>query len=179
VKCAVRRDSLAAVEPEPGEQIFFHGHPSWRSMLGFYLKGVLAAAAAGAIAGAVTAIANSSVNVAIVIAAVLVVYALVLLVGFVRRVQTTYSITDQRLTIDTGLLSREVHETRLARVQNVNSTQSVLERMLRIGTLDFDTSATAEFDFKFRGVADPHKMARIVDGAIRQNEGDAQIAQGE
>src|SRR5439155_856382 len=117
---AARPGRLAAMRPEPGEEIFFHGHPSWLSMVGFYVKGTLVAALAGVIAGAVTAAADSHINIPIVVVAVFVVYALVILIGFVRRVQTTYSITDQRLTIDTGLLSREVHETRLARVQNVN-----------------------------------------------------------
>jgi hypothetical protein len=26
---------------EPGEHIIFQGHPSWRSILGFYLKGLV------------------------------------------------------------------------------------------------------------------------------------------
>ena len=29
--------------PSPGEQIIFQGHPSWRSILAFYLKGLLIA----------------------------------------------------------------------------------------------------------------------------------------
>ena len=135
-------------------------------MLGFYLRGVLAAVAAGAVAGIVTDLAGSSVDAAVVVIAVLVVYALVLVVGLVRRIRTTYTITDQRLTIDTGLLSRDVHETRLARVQNVSTSQSLLERMLRVGTLDFDTAAGAEYDFSFRGVADPHALTRVVDRAL-------------
>ena len=27
----------------PGEQIIYEGHPSWRSILAYYLKGLLAA----------------------------------------------------------------------------------------------------------------------------------------
>ncbi len=135
-------------------------------MLGFYLAGVLAAVAAGAAAGIVTDLSGSSVEAGVVVIVVLAVYAGVLLVGLLRRIRTTYTITDQRLTIDTGLLSRDVHETRLARVQNVSSTQSLLERILRVGTLEFDTSAGAEYDFSFRGVADPHALTRIVDRAL-------------
>ena len=25
----------------PGEQVVFEGHPSWRAILGFYIKGIL------------------------------------------------------------------------------------------------------------------------------------------
>jgi uncharacterized membrane protein YdbT with pleckstrin-like domain len=156
------------VEPEPGEEVFFHGHPSWRSMLGFYLKGLVVAILAGAAAGIITAIVNGSVEVAWVVAAVAVVYVVVLIVGFVRRIATTYTITDQRLTIRTGILSKDMHETRLERVQNVNSSQSVLERMFRIGTVTFDTAGEAGYDFRFRGVADPHTIVRTVNRAIKE-----------
>ncbi len=156
------------MDPEPGEEIFFHGHPSWRAMLGAYLKGLAASVLAGAIAGIVTAIASGKVEVGWVIGAVLVVFVIVLLGAQIKRLQTTYTITNQRLTIQTGLLSRELHETRLERVQNVNSRQSVLERMLRVGTVDFDTAAEAEYDFSFRGVGEPHQIVRTVDRALRE-----------
>jgi uncharacterized membrane protein YdbT with pleckstrin-like domain len=152
------------VDPEPGEQVFFHGHPSWRSILDFYLKGLIGAVLAGAVAGIVTAIVSGHVQVGWIVAAVLVVFVAVLVAGLIKRVQTTYTITNQRLTIDTGLLSRELHETRLERVQNVNASQ----RMLRVGTVDFDTAAGAEYDFSFRGVSDPHTIVRTVDRALRE-----------
>ena len=34
----------------PGEQVIFEGHPSWRAILGFYLKGILVAVVIGVIA---------------------------------------------------------------------------------------------------------------------------------
>jgi uncharacterized membrane protein YdbT with pleckstrin-like domain len=156
------------MDPRPGEQVFFHGHPSWRSMLGFYLRGTLAAVVAGAVAGAASAIVEHHVRATWVIAAVAVIYASVLLLGLIRRQTTTYTITDQRLTIDHGLLRRDVHETRLERVQNVNSSQSLPQRLLRVGTVDFDTAGSAEFDFAFRGVAEPHRIARTVDRALHE-----------
>ncbi len=150
------------------EQVFFHGHPSWRAMLAFHVKGFLVAVAAGAIAGVASAIADSHVKVVWVVAAVAAVFVVVVLAGFVRRATTTYTITDQRLTIDHGLLSRDVHETRLERVQNVNSSQSLFQRMLRVGTVDFDTAGSSEYDFAFRGVANPHRIARTVDRALHE-----------
>ncbi len=76
------------------------------------------------------------------------------------RPRTT--ITEKRLTIDRGLLSWDLHETRLVRVQNVNSSQTLLERTLGIGTVDFDTAGSAEYDFAFRSVARPHRIVRTV-----------------
>ena len=159
------------MEPEPGEEIFFHGHPSWRSLTSLYAKGLLAGVLAGAIVGVISRIADHHVKVAWVVIAVLVVFLAVAAVGQLRRIQTTYSITNQRLTIQTGLLSRDVHQTRLERIQNVNSRQSVWERLLRIGSVDFDTAAETEFDFSFRGVGDPEGIVRTVDRALHALRG--------
>lgn len=156
------------MDPEPGEEVFFHGHPSWRSMLAFHTKGLVAAVLAGVIAGIVTRITSDSVSVPWVVAAVLIVFVIVIVTGLVRRIATTYTITNRRLTIDIGLLSRAMHETRLERVQNVNTRQSVLERMLRVGTVDFDTAGSADFDFAFRGVANPRQIVRTVDRALHE-----------
>jgi uncharacterized membrane protein YdbT with pleckstrin-like domain len=156
------------MDPEPGEEVFFHGHPSWRSMIAFYIKGLLLAVLAGVITGIVTRIGSSSVSVPWIVAVMLIAFVLMLFAGLVRRIATTYTITNRRLTIDRGLLSRDLHETRLERVQNVNSRQSMLERMLGVGTVDFDTAGSAEFDFAFRGVGDPRQIVRTVDRALHE-----------
>ncbi len=135
-------------------------------MLAFYIRGLLAAILAGVIAGLVTRLTGRSVDVPWVTAAVLVVFVLVLVWGLIRRLATTYTITNRRLTIRSGLLSREHHETRLERVQNVNSRQRMLERMLGIGTVDFDTAGGAAYDFSFRGVEDPGGIVRTVNTAL-------------
>ncbi len=159
------------MEPEPGERVFFIGHPSWRSILGFYIVGFLAAVLAGALAGLVTAIAVGHVQIGWIILVVAAALLLVLGGGALRRIGTTYGITDQRLTIEQGIFSRQIHQTRLDRVQNVNSRQSLLERLLRVGTVDFDTAGSAEFDFSFRGVAVPERIVRTVDRAIHERSG--------
>ena len=135
-------------------------------MLAFYLRGLLVAIVAGVIAGIVTRIANGGVQAGWVTTAVLVIFIIVLVWGLIRRISTTYTITNRRLTIRTGLLSREMHETRLERVQNVNSRQRVLERILGVGSVDFDTAGSAEYDFSFRGVDDPAQIVRTVDKAL-------------
>jgi uncharacterized membrane protein YdbT with pleckstrin-like domain len=150
------------------EHVLFDGHPSWRSILDFYLKGTVAAVIAGAMAGVVTAIANGHVQVGWIVVAVVVVLALVLLSGLIARARTTYTITNQRLMIQHGLLARSHQEARLERVQNVASRQSVLERLLGVGTVEFDTAGEAQYDFSFRGVANPREIVRTVDRALRE-----------
>jgi membrane protein YdbS with pleckstrin-like domain len=142
-----------------GEQVIFEGHPSWRALLGFYLKGLLIAIVLGVI---VKLIGAGSATVFLV---VLVVIALTVLIGFIRRVATRYTITNRRLNIKRGIVSREIQETRLERVQNVNYRQSVYQRLMQIGDVDFDTAATDDYDFVFYGVADPGGVVHAVDQA--------------
>jgi uncharacterized membrane protein YdbT with pleckstrin-like domain len=151
----------------PGEQVIFQGHPSWRAILGFYLKGILIAAIVGALA---KLFGSSSGTVFLI---VLVVIVLTVLIGFVKRVATTYTITDRRLNIKRGIISREVQETRLERVQNVNYRQSVYQRIMQIGDVDFDTAATDDYNFVFAGVADPADVVHRVDQATGADSGGA------
>ncbi|HEY6732154.1 MAG TPA: PH domain-containing protein [Solirubrobacterales bacterium] len=144
----------------PGERVIFEGHPSWRAILGFYLKGVLVAIILGVIAKLI----NGNGTAFLVI---LVVLAITLLAGFVKRVATTYTITDRRLNIKRGIISREIQETRLERVQNVNYNQSVYQRLMQIGDVDFDTAATDDYNFIFAGVANPGEVVHAVDQATR------------
>jgi uncharacterized membrane protein YdbT with pleckstrin-like domain len=155
------------VNPEPGELVFFHGHPSWRSILSFYVKGVLIAIVIGVIVGVITRVTGKSVSVPLVAVAVVVALVVMVIVGLLTRIATVYTITNQRLTIRTGILAHELHETRLERVQNVNYRQSILERVLRVGDVTFDTAGEAGYNFAFRGVAGPHQIVRTVDRAIR------------
>ena len=117
-----------ALNLSPGEQVIFQGHPSWRAILGFYLKGILVAAIVGVL---FKLFGSSSATVFLV---VLVIVAATVLIGFIKRVATTYTITDRRLNIKRGIVSREVQETRLERVQNVNYKQSVYQRRCRSAT---------------------------------------------
>jgi uncharacterized membrane protein YdbT with pleckstrin-like domain len=83
-----------------------------------------------------------------------------------------YTITNQRLRIKRGIVARQVQQTQLDRVQNVNTNQSVLERVLQVGTVDFDTAGTDDSEFKFAGVEDPDEVVAAVDRA-RQAAGAA------
>ena len=160
------------MDRELGEQIFFRGHPSWLSMTRLVIKGMLGGLVLGVVAGIASTVSSGHVEVVWVVLGVLVATAACFLVGQTRRMRTTYSITSRRLAIETGLLSRDVHQTRLERVQNVNARQSLLERALGIGTVDFDTADELGFDFCFRGVDDPRAIAAHVDWAMQHAERD-------
>jgi uncharacterized membrane protein YdbT with pleckstrin-like domain len=156
------------VQVRDEELIIFHGHPSWRSMLAFHAKGFALAVATGVLAGLLSTAISGHVGAGWVVLAVLAVFVVVIGRGLIRRRRTTYTITNRRLTIEVGLLARQVHETRLEQIQNVNSSQSLLERFLDIGDVSFDTGAGVAFDFSFRGVSQPRRIVRSIDLALHR-----------
>lgn len=143
------------------EQLVWRGRPTWRSVITWYLKWL-----------------------PLVVAPVVVIWLLgkvwdgapmgkawlvtiILALGFagydaIRRWATTYTVTTERLHIRRGIISRHEQSTRTERVQNLNTHQDPLERLLRVGDLDFDTAGAEaqEADFRFDGVSDPHEIAR-------------------
>jgi uncharacterized membrane protein YdbT with pleckstrin-like domain len=156
---------IAAVDLNPGERVIFSGHPSWRSILGFYIKWLFATAVVAAVVAIASDVFGDDVNAGLVTLVVLVGGGLTLLVGLIKRISTTYTITNRRLHIKRGIISREIQETRLERVQNVNHSQSVFQRLVRVGTVDFDTAAGDDYEFRFAGVANPAAVVAKVDRA--------------
>ena len=152
----------------PGEQILYEGHPSWRAILDFYLKGIAVTAAICLLIALATGTIGDETDKGLVTIVALVgavLFVLVVVGGYVWRMATTYTITNRRLHIKRGIVSRTIQETRLERVQNVNYQQSVIQRMLQIGNVDFDTAAGDDYNFTFDGVADPGDVVHMVDQA--------------
>jgi uncharacterized membrane protein YdbT with pleckstrin-like domain len=152
------------VELSPGESVIFQGRPSWRSILGFYFVGLIIAAAAGVV-GAVAA--STGVGVAIGAG----VFVIALIAGFLKRYFTKYTITNRRLRVQRGVLTRNVQETRIDRLQDHTIRQTLLERILKVGTIDFDTSGEEHAQlFRFDGVANPEAIILDIDRVVRQGE---------
>jgi uncharacterized membrane protein YdbT with pleckstrin-like domain len=149
----------------------FEGHPSWRSIIAFYIKGLFVVVIVCFGVAIVTRIADDEVNSGLVTLVAVIGVALVVLAGFIKRITTSYTITDRRLHIKRGIIAREIQETRLERVQNVNYHQSLLQRILQVGDVDFDTAAGDDYNFIFGGVAQPEDVVEKVDRATHTGAG--------
>jgi uncharacterized membrane protein YdbT with pleckstrin-like domain len=147
----------------PDEEIVFEGHPSWRGVLSFYVYGVGGAVILGVVVGL---IAGSLIGSIVAVAGIV----LVLVAGLLKRLATHYVVTSQRLRIRRGILAKKIQQTRIDRVQNVNTDQRLVDRILRVGTVDFDTAGTDDSDFTFRGIANPDEVVAAVDRAQRLAE---------
>jgi uncharacterized membrane protein YdbT with pleckstrin-like domain len=144
-----------------GEQIVFQGHPSWRGVLAYYIKG----AAGALVVGAILWFAWSNFYGVLFF---LIIFGITVLSGFVLRMATVYTITNERLSIRRGILAKRVQQTSIDRVQNVNTNQSPVDRLLKVGRVDFDTAGTDDSSFIFEGVANPDTIVAAVDDAKRE-----------
>jgi uncharacterized membrane protein YdbT with pleckstrin-like domain len=159
---------MPSIQLAEDEHVVFEGHPSWRATLAFYIKGILGAVLLLAAYAGVASLFADGVDTTTLAIVGAILLLLVLVGGYVWRMATTYTITNRRLHIKRGIVARKTQEARLERVQNVNTDQSVLGRLLRVGTVDFDTAGTDADGFKFEGVADPLEVVQSVDRAQRE-----------
>ena len=150
------------MELRTGERELYEGRPSWRALMGFYVLGIGVAVGVLVILGFLADTRGTAGPIAVVLA------GLTLVIGYFRRISTKYLITTQRLRISRGILRKKVQETRLERVQNVNYEQGVLDRILRVGNVDFDTAGTDDSEFRFEWVNNPEGVVRAVDQAVEE-----------
>ena len=152
-----------------GEEMIWEGHPTWRSIISFYVKWTLAALVPLAVI-VVANVAGASWPSWVGIVTFLGGFALLLLAGWVRRHFTRYRITTKHLLIRTGILSRNENSASLDRVQNIKVIQSPIERLLRTGSVDFDTASgeAADAELRFVGIDHPRDLRDQILAAVEK-----------
>jgi uncharacterized membrane protein YdbT with pleckstrin-like domain len=150
----------------PGETVLFEGRPSWRAQMSHFVGWIPVALAPFVIAVILDA---NDVGTWLTVwqwfLITVVLLFIVVIVDVLRRYAIFYAVTNQRLRVRTGILSRSEQTARFDRVQNVDIRQSLMDRILHVGTVDFDTAGAGERSidhFMFRGIADPQALVRIV-----------------
>jgi uncharacterized membrane protein YdbT with pleckstrin-like domain len=148
-----------------GETILWQGRPSWRAQISFFIVWIPLALLPVIIAGILTANDQDTglpywqwLLISLLLVVVVVAY------DVIRRHATHYVVTNQRLRVRRGILSRSEQTARFERVQNVSMSQSLMDRLLQVGAVEFDTAGTdqGDADFRFSGISDPQALVRIV-----------------
>jgi uncharacterized membrane protein YdbT with pleckstrin-like domain len=153
------------VELLPGERVLWQGRPSWRSQLSYFVVWIPLALLPVIVAGVLRA-SDQGTGLPYWQWLLISLLLVVLVVAFdaLRRYATVYTVTDQRLWVRRGILARHEQTAPFDRIQNVSVSQSLIDRLLGVGAVDFDTAAKGEGrrDFRFEGIADPQRLVRIV-----------------
>jgi uncharacterized membrane protein YdbT with pleckstrin-like domain len=149
-------DAPAWVTLTEGEEVVWTGHPSLVVVSGSLLAGTVLIAL-GIVASLLAPPPLNLGGPVLIALGVLVVGAALL-----ERSSTAYVITTEEVYAKTGLVSREVRNVRLDRVQNIGFTQSVGERPAGVGTVHVDTAGSGETEFLLSAVPDPGRVNGLI-----------------
>ena len=97
--------------------------------------------------------------------------ALIVLWTLARHLQLRYtklSISGGKLRYETGMLSRNVRNMELSKVQDVRVQQSFMDRILDLGTISIETAGETS-SLTMRGIEEPQQVAEyILEAAARK-----------
>lgn len=85
-----------------------------------------------------------------------------LTIAWMRLRSTTYTVTSQRVLVEQGIFSKTVGEIDLRYVDDSSFTQSLVERILRIGSVTVISSDKTSPTFTLRSINDPRGVREII-----------------
>lgn len=89
---------------------------------------------------------------------------------FLRWVRLLYVVTNEEIYVKRGLVSRDVSQIRLSRVQNTTLRQSVLERFLSYGDVTVFTAGSDTMDIELRDVPNPQEVTRVLTDLLSEED---------
>lgn len=139
-----------------GERLIWAGHPTWRATISSIVWGILGAIVVFVLGILLDAPFYGFLGL-VAIAGGTIVYS------WVKRRFTEYTITDKRLNVRWGILSKQETTTTVDRIQNLTITQTPVDRILGTGTIDFDTaSPTSDERFRFSAIDKPRELRQQI-----------------
>jgi membrane protein YdbS with pleckstrin-like domain len=87
---------------------------------------------------------------------------LALFVYWMRSASKRYRLTNQRLRIEEGFLSKRINNVELFRVDHVEVDKPILMRMLGFGVLRLTTSDNRESTIRLLGLKDPDQLGEQI-----------------
>jgi uncharacterized membrane protein YdbT with pleckstrin-like domain len=123
----------------PGENLVLKDHPHWIVVIKSLAVPVilLIAAVVVDITAGKTGVANFQLFVTLAAIAIALLW---LIVVWIRWQSTTYTLTDQRIKIETGVFARQSKMIPIDRVQDCTTRQSLVGRMLGYGRVEVDAA---------------------------------------
>ena len=154
-----------------GEKLIWEGRPTWKWSISFLLKWGLV----GLLPLIVGVLLNKVVDVPVswFLAVTVIFIAVVVVLAWIKRLDSFYTVTDRRVVVRRGIANHNERSASIDRIQNVNTKQGLYGRALNFGDIEFDTagSDTSDSDLALRGISDPHKMRDTFDRELLQRGG--------
>jgi len=138
----------------------YQGRPAWRHQW-FALCVVLVLLLVAVIVPLFIATFEGSIGSAIGYLFPLISLILVLVILY-RRYSWKYSVTPETIESRHGIIARNISSIRVKDLRNVNLKQSLFQRILRIGDLEFSSAGGSGIEVTFFGIPDPMEVKKQV-----------------
>ena len=92
---------------------------------------------------------------------------------------TTYTLTSEKLLVDTGILARKQEEVRLYRIVDFTVKQKFLQRIFGVGDIEVSSSDNSQEDFTLAGVKNPYKIKDLISDMVEKERSNKNIFSGE
>jgi uncharacterized membrane protein YdbT with pleckstrin-like domain len=86
------------------------------------------------------------------------------------KAASSFRLTSERVTSETGLLSRKRSEVDVSDVRNIQVKQGVIQRMMGVGNVGISSAGQSGVEVVLRGVLDPDGVAELVRRARKKAE---------
>ena len=153
-----------------GENLIWQGRPTWKWSVSFMVKWGLV----GLIPLIVGVVVNrvADVSIALFFAATVIFIAAVVVLAWIKRLDSHYTVTSRRVIVRRGIANRNERSASIDRIQNVNTKQGFYGRILNFGDIEFDTAGSdvGDSDLALRGINDPHQMRDLLDRELLGRE---------
>lgn len=88
--------------------------------------------------------------------------ALVLIIWWLRCKCSSLEVTNRRVIMRTGILSKATNEVRHQDIRNIKVNQTLQQRIFGTGNLQISTAGQSDMEIKFNGLAKPQKIADLI-----------------
>jgi len=123
----------------PGENLILKDHPHWIVVVKSLVAPIIILVAAAVIDFTATNTGIENLQLIVTLGA-LAIAVLWLIVVWIRWQSTAYTLTDQRIKIETGVFGRQSKMIPIDRVQDCTTKQSLFGRMLGYGRVEVDAA---------------------------------------
>jgi len=81
---------------------------------------------------------------------------------------TTYTLYDNKFTVETGLLNKKEYDVRLYRITNISLSRSLFQRMFGVGTIHIDANDKDLGCFDLKNVREPKKLQELFSEQVEE-----------
>lgn len=93
---------------------------------------------------------------------------IILLIWWLKTLGTTLTVSNERITLRKGILSKHTNEVYHTDVRNVQISQGVIQRIMDVGNVGIASAGKGVIEISVEGIRQPGEVKKIIDHHRRQ-----------